>query len=61
MNLQLSTSYDLQYDPDFCAVRNPANIWALVQVRRLPEFIEAERERETGKGSGAGILSCCLT
>ncbi|RCN47487.1 hypothetical protein ANCCAN_06384 [Ancylostoma caninum] len=24
--------YGLQYDPDFCQVRNPANIWALIQL-----------------------------
>ncbi|KIH54668.1 hypothetical protein ANCDUO_15185 [Ancylostoma duodenale] len=29
---KLSMYYGLQYDPDFCQVRNPANIWALIQV-----------------------------
>ncbi|PIO56772.1 hypothetical protein TELCIR_21827, partial [Teladorsagia circumcincta] len=28
---KLSMYYGLQYDPDFCQVRNPANIWALIQ------------------------------
>ena len=25
-------SFRLQYDPEFCNVRNPANIWALIQL-----------------------------
>ncbi|KAK6029172.1 hypothetical protein OSTOST_04721, partial [Ostertagia ostertagi] len=29
---KLSMYYGLQYDPDFCQVRNPANIWALIQL-----------------------------
>ncbi|KAK6039404.1 hypothetical protein COOONC_23091 [Cooperia oncophora] len=29
---KLSMYYGLQYDPDFCQVRNPANIWALLQL-----------------------------
>lgn len=29
---KLSMAYGLQYDPEFCSVRNPANIWALIQL-----------------------------
>ncbi|ETN84198.1 hypothetical protein NECAME_17216 [Necator americanus] len=29
---KLSMYYGLQYDPDFCQVRNPSNIWALIQL-----------------------------
>lgn len=29
---KLSMYYGLQYDPDFCQVQNPANIWALIQL-----------------------------
>ncbi|CAD6188203.1 unnamed protein product [Caenorhabditis auriculariae] len=29
---KLSMAYSLQYDPDFCQVRNPSNIWALIQL-----------------------------
>jgi len=29
---KLSMAYSLQYDPEFCSVRNPANIWALIQL-----------------------------
>ncbi|CAJ0580938.1 unnamed protein product, partial [Mesorhabditis spiculigera] len=29
---KLAMSYDLQYDPTFCEVRSPANVWALVQL-----------------------------
>lgn len=29
---KLSMAYQLQYDPDFCQVREPSNIWALVQL-----------------------------
>ena len=29
---KLSVAYDLAYDPNFCNVRNPTNVWALIQV-----------------------------
>lgn len=29
---KLTVIYDLDYDPHFCSVRNPNNIWALIQV-----------------------------
>ncbi|CAI5446471.1 unnamed protein product [Caenorhabditis angaria] len=29
---KLSMYYGLQYDPDFCQVRKPANVWALIQL-----------------------------
>lgn len=29
---KLTVAYKLRYDPDFCAVRKPENVWALVQV-----------------------------
>lgn len=29
---KLSVAYSLNYDPNFCNVRNPATVWALVQV-----------------------------
>lgn len=29
---KLSVAYELNYDPNFCNVRNPTNVWALVQV-----------------------------
>ena len=28
---KLTVVYDLDYDPDFCNIRNPANLWALVE------------------------------
>lgn len=28
----MSMFYQLQYDPDFCQVRKPANVWALIQL-----------------------------
>uniref|UniRef100_A0AC34RF79 Receptor-type tyrosine-protein phosphatase N2 n=1 Tax=Panagrolaimus sp. JU765 TaxID=591449 RepID=A0AC34RF79_9BILA len=28
---KLAVVYDLEYDPEFCVVRNPTNIWTLVQ------------------------------
>jgi protein tyrosine phosphatase len=28
---KLSVAYDLAYDPNFCNVRNPTNVWALIQ------------------------------
>ncbi|GMT19425.1 hypothetical protein PFISCL1PPCAC_10722, partial [Pristionchus fissidentatus] len=32
---KLSMAYDLQYDPEFCQARDPANIWALIQLIEL--------------------------
>jgi hypothetical protein len=32
---KLTVAYKLRYDPDFCAVRKPENVWALVQVAQL--------------------------
>ncbi|CAP28697.1 Protein CBR-IDA-1 [Caenorhabditis briggsae] len=29
---KMSMFYQLQYDPDFCQVRKPANVWALIQL-----------------------------
>ena len=29
---KLAAAFRLEYDPEFCDVRDPANIWALVQV-----------------------------
>uniref|UniRef100_A0A8R1I7D8 FERM domain-containing protein n=1 Tax=Caenorhabditis japonica TaxID=281687 RepID=A0A8R1I7D8_CAEJA len=29
---KMSVFYQLQYDPDFCQVRKPANVWALIQL-----------------------------
>ncbi|CAB3401344.1 unnamed protein product [Caenorhabditis bovis] len=29
---KMSMFYELQYDPDFCQVRKPANVWALIQL-----------------------------
>jgi hypothetical protein len=29
---KLTIAYELDYDTEFCAVRNPKNIWELIQV-----------------------------
>nr|CDJ88416.1 Protein-tyrosine phosphatase domain containing protein [Haemonchus contortus] len=46
---KLSMYYGLQYDPDFCQVRNPANIWALIQLIEMglnedPTALESEAD-----------------
>lgn len=40
---KLAAAFRLEYDPDFCDVRDPANIWALVQ--RVQNALLAEEEQ----------------
>lgn len=35
---KLSILYELDYDTEFCSVRNPNNIWALIQVNLFCSF-----------------------
>lgn len=32
---KLSIAYQLRYDPEFCSVRQPENVWALLQVAKI--------------------------
>ncbi|VDK64465.1 unnamed protein product, partial [Cylicostephanus goldi] len=47
---KLSMYYGLQYDPDFCQVRNPANIWALIQLIEM-----GLNDNEVGSNGMSGI------
>ncbi|CAJ0597157.1 unnamed protein product [Cylicocyclus nassatus] len=47
---KLSMYYGLQYDPDFCQVRNPANIWALIQLIEM-----GLNDNEVGSNDLSGI------
>lgn len=35
---KLTVVYDLNYDSQFCLIRNPENIWPLIQVKKLKKL-----------------------